>query len=110
MGLYLFSTGVSAWGFGAYSKPVTTPPSVLSPTSGGKMAINPSEPKDRPCPVNGELFTKTEEAVWKTRRPVLAMVENHIEARPQSGLSSADLVYEALAEGGITRFMGGFLL
>lgn len=70
------------------------------------MAINPSEPKDRPCPVNGELFTKTEEAVWKTRRPVLAMVENHIEARPQSGLSSADLVYEALAEGGITRFMG----
>lgn len=108
LGLYLFSTGVSAWGFGAYSKPVTAPSSVSSPVSGGKMAINPGEPKDSPCPVNGELFTKTEEAVWKTRRPVLAMVENHTEARPQSGLFSADLVYEALAEGGITRFMGVF--
>jgi len=36
------------------------------------------------------------------------MIENHSEARPQSGLSYADVVYEALAEGGITRFMGIF--
>ncbi|MHB9145290.1 MAG: DUF3048 domain-containing protein [Symbiobacteriia bacterium] len=38
--------------------------------------------------------------------PVVAvMVENHRDARPQSGLLDADLVYEALAEGGISRFM-----
>jgi hypothetical protein len=36
------------------------------------------------------------------------MVENHVEARPQSGLSSADVVYEAVAEGGITRFLAVF--
>jgi len=36
---------------------------------------------------------------------VAVMVENHSDARPQSGLIGADLVYEALAEGGITRFM-----
>jgi hypothetical protein len=36
------------------------------------------------------------------------MIENHPDARPQSGLSSADVVYEAVAEGGITRFMGVF--
>ena len=36
------------------------------------------------------------------------MIENHAEARPQSGLSYADVVYEAVAEGGITRFMGVF--
>lgn len=36
---------------------------------------------------------------------VAVMVENHPDARPQSGLVDADLVYEALAEGGISRFM-----
>ena len=33
------------------------------------------------------------------------MIENHKESRPQSGLSKADIVYETIAEGGITRFM-----
>lgn len=33
------------------------------------------------------------------------MVENHPEARPQSGLSSARVVYEVLVEGGITRYL-----
>ena len=39
-------------------------------------------------------------------RPVTAvMVENSIDARPQSGLDQAGVVFEAIAEGGITRFM-----
>jgi len=39
-------------------------------------------------------------------RPVTAiMVENSIDARPQSGLDQASVVFEAVAEGGITRFM-----
>lgn len=33
------------------------------------------------------------------------VIENHPDARPQSGLSQADLVYETVAEGGITRFL-----
>lgn len=36
------------------------------------------------------------------------MVENHKESRPQSGISSADVVYEVVAEGGITRFLTVF--
>lgn len=40
--------------------------------------------------------------------PVCVMIENLVEARPQAGLDRADLVYEALAEGGITRFMAVF--
>lgn len=36
---------------------------------------------------------------------VAVMVENSTAARPQSGLLSAEVVYEILAEGGITRFM-----
>lgn len=33
------------------------------------------------------------------------MIENSTDARPQSGLNAAGVVYEAVAEGGITRFM-----
>lgn len=39
------------------------------------------------------------------RHPLAVIVENHVDARPQSGLDKASIVYEALAEGGITRFM-----
>ena len=33
------------------------------------------------------------------------MIENSTDARPQSGLRAAGVVYEAIAEGGISRFM-----
>lgn len=36
------------------------------------------------------------------------MIENSEDARPQSGLSSASVVFEAIAEGGITRFLALF--
>jgi hypothetical protein len=40
------------------------------------------------------------------QRPVTGvMVENSEAARPQSGLSQASVVFEAIAEGGITRFL-----
>lgn len=37
--------------------------------------------------------------------PLAVVIENHRAARPQYGLSDACLVYEFLAEGGITRFL-----
>lgn len=36
------------------------------------------------------------------------MVDNHPDARPQSGLTEAKIVYEAPAEGGITRYFAVF--
>ena len=36
------------------------------------------------------------------------MIDNHPDARPQNGLSSAKLIYEAPAEGGITRYLAIF--
>lgn len=39
------------------------------------------------------------------RWPVAVMIDNLTSARPQSGLGQASVVYEALAEGGIPRFM-----
>jgi hypothetical protein len=36
------------------------------------------------------------------------MIENTTDARPQSGLSQAGVVFEAVAEGGVTRFLALF--
>lgn len=41
-------------------------------------------------------------------RPYAVMVNNHPKARPQSGLHKADLIYEVLAEGNVTRFLAIF--
>ncbi len=59
-------------------------------------------PDGRVPSINGTLVA----ADIAERRPIAVMVENHPDARPQSGLDKADIVYETLAEGGITRFMG----
>ncbi|MDO9027755.1 MAG: DUF3048 domain-containing protein [Candidatus Roizmanbacteria bacterium] len=67
-----------------------------------------SEPKTEECPLNGQLLTKTQKNIWEGRRPLGMMIENHKDARPQSGLSSADIIYETVAEGGITRFLAIF--
>ncbi|OGK46064.1 hypothetical protein A3B46_00915 [Candidatus Roizmanbacteria bacterium RIFCSPLOWO2_01_FULL_39_19] len=67
-----------------------------------------SGPKTEECPINGEKLTKEERLVWEKRRPLVVMIENHIDARPQSGLSQADVIYEVVAEGGITRFASVF--
>ncbi|NBU63603.1 MAG: DUF3048 domain-containing protein [Chloroflexia bacterium] len=37
--------------------------------------------------------------------PITVMIDNHVDAVPQSGFNNAAIVFEALAEGGITRFM-----
>lgn len=49
---------------------------------------------------------KTNEDV--SNRPVGVMINNHPAARPQSGLSQADIVFEILAEGATTRFLALF--
>lgn len=55
-------------------------------------------------------LTGVEIPIKLNKRPVTAvMIENHPEARPQSGLSKAGIVFEAVAEGGITRFNALFL-
>jgi hypothetical protein len=42
------------------------------------------------------------------RRVVAVKIDNHIKARPQSGLEIADAVFEIPVEGGITRFIALF--
>jgi len=104
VGLFLISIGLSLLVFSlAFPKNVST---VTKNTA--KARVDLSAPKVAECPINGMKYTQAEANIWNKRRPVTAMIENNIEARPESGLSKADIVYEAVAEGGITRFMSIF--
>lgn len=111
LALYLISTGISFTLFTFLHKPQKkeTPQLQTNTTNTKKhFSLDPSIPRTEVCPLNGVLYTKQEKEAWDKRRPLAVMIENHAEARPQSGLSRADIVYEAVAEGGITRFMGVF--
>ena len=109
-GAYLFSAGAS---FAIFSSLAKSGQEVVSPMNTNQVEEEQVQgvsrftgPRDQACPINGEYFTKEEKEIWSKRRPLLVMIENHEESRPQSGLSLADVVYEVVAEGGITRFMG----
>lgn len=106
LGLYLASTAASFATFTYIAGPQSTPEESEKPELiVGRLTIDPSAPKDQECPLNGQMFTQVERESWEERRPLLVMIENSVDARPQSGLSKADIVYEAIAEGGVTRFM-----
>ncbi len=61
------------------------------------------------APLTGILVSKEIAQEWSNIRPLGVMINNHVDARPQSGLIDADLVYEIVAEGGITRYLAFFL-
>lgn len=58
------------------------------------------------CPFTGLGVSK---AVLESRRPILVQIGNSNPERPQFGLAQADLVFETIAEGGITRFSAIYL-
>ncbi len=88
----------------------TTSEGVVS-ESVGKQETEPesfSEPEPEPSlPENMNPLTGLEcDPALVGKRPVAVMFNNLREALPQSGLSSCDIVYEVLAEGGILRLEG----
>ncbi|MBD2868939.1 DUF3048 domain-containing protein [Paenibacillus arenilitoris] len=64
-------------------------------------------PEATPLPYDAPL-TGLKLAEEATARPVVVMINNYAAARPQSGLTNADAVWEVLAEGGITRLVAVF--
>lgn len=90
---------IAVWSYLEFTKPVE---SVSKDVNVQKKA---PEPTTKASPLTG-VEVEPEQA----DKPILGVIiENHPDARPQSGLSSAGVVYEALAEGGITRFLAFFL-
>jgi hypothetical protein len=63
--------------------------------------VVPRPPVEPRWPYTGE---RARSASAISRRPLSVKIENSPAARPQLGLNSADVVYETVTEGGITRF------
>ncbi len=82
-----------------YQKPQQV--SFYQPATIQKKPLAPPAPKYY-SPLTGEEVAT--QAI--TTQPATGiMIENSPDARPQSGLKSAGIVFEAIAEGGITRFL-----
>lgn len=98
--LLLGGGGVLAWNFvNDTDEPMATKPSPSATPSATPKPTTKLSPLTG-VPVAPELAD----------RPIVSVIiENHPAARPQSGLADAGVVYEALAEGGITRFQSFFL-
>jgi len=77
---------------------ISAPKQVATPTPS-------EEAKTEVSPLDGVLVTKTQMLEMQKRRVLGVMIDNHQDSRPQNGLSQADVVYESLAEGGISRFL-----
>ena len=58
--------------------------------------------------VQSYLTGKQVPASYGRKRPLAIMIENTPDALPQFGIENADVVYEAMVEGSITRLMGIF--
>lgn len=65
-------------------------------------------PEKKPVTVAAPLSGRQISENQAQKRPIAIVVENHPDARPQSGLNDADIVFETTAEGGITRFLAIF--
>ena len=89
----------AAWSYYEYTRPVK----IIS--ANVNVPKKPLKPTTVPSPLTGLPVSPT-----VAKNPVVGVVIENLDpdARPQSGLSQAGVVYEALAEGGITRFLAFF--
>jgi len=82
----------------------------LPPRSLWEPAVPEEEPEPE-WPENTMFSVLTGERIYEgyaRRRPLAAVVNNIRASLPQSGIASADIVYEVLAEGDVTRFVAIF--
>ena len=80
--------------------PATEPPTA-APTEAPTEAL--TEPVAFRNPLNGQPMAEESDL-----RPIAIMLNNHTEALPQSGVGAADIIYETLVEGSITRLCAVF--
>ncbi len=78
--------------------PTTTTTTVPPTTTTTVAALAPS-------PLNG---LPADDEANLDRRVIAVKIDNHWNARPQSGIEQADAVYELLVEAGLTRFIALF--
>ncbi|MDQ2744115.1 MAG: DUF3048 domain-containing protein [Chloroflexota bacterium] len=80
---------------------------VAQPTAPGTVVAAPSA---LPSTLRGPLTGLPTRRALATRRPLAVVIDNFFpDARPQTGLSRASVVFEAPVEGGITRLLAIYL-
>lgn len=85
---------------------VHTDETKLAPTATITSAFTPSPtPSPKPCLTPIPVSFTTGLPFEGKYTPVIAVIENSEQARPQIGLQIADVVYEVPVEGSITRFL-----
>ena len=83
--------------------------SAASSGGGSSAPLATATPQPTPAPFDGQPLTGEEKgAGYVGGRPVAVMINNRSDSRPTRGLSQADVLYEIMVEGGITRFMALF--
>lgn len=107
LGVYLITAGIS-WALFTYTGGGSDVRTIGKGLTGKREKIGEGLPKTEECPINGAYYSEPEREIWESRRPITAIIENHEDARPLEGLVRADVVYEAVAEGGVTRFLSVF--
>lgn len=84
-------------------KPETTP----TPSAAPRPSPTPRPtPAPTPEPYRNPLTGLEIDEGHINSRPYAIMLNNLIDALPQQGNSQADIIYEVIAEGGITRMLG----
>src|SRR5262245_50606495 len=87
------------------AEPTATPSDSPAPSPSPSPSPTPlPTPTLVPAPLTGQLVAP---AIAR-RHPIAVMIDDLRPARPQSGLSQADIVWQAPAEGGIPRYMAIF--
>lgn len=88
---------------GAIVLPTITAGPTASPSASPTSTPTPTP---TPTPVEYAPLTGVQVDVGSLQYPVLmAKIDNNPEARPQMGLNDADIVFEELVEGGLTRYV-----
>ena len=88
--------------------PSSTAPTTTEPPVSSIPPVTTVTPTDPPELNYQNPLTGVAIAEPSLQRPVAIMLNNIKAAMPQHGVSQADILYEVLAEGGITRCMGIF--
>ena len=95
---------VSSTALPASPEPITpTASAIVTPTIDVAQLVGEQTLPDTVSPFTG---LEVDDPARLNRMPAAVKISNSPIARPQSGLSKADVVIEHLAEGDITRFHG----
>ncbi len=100
----LAGAAAAAWLLLSSTEPPTEVSSAWPRADSERVVPKPPEPPT--WPLTGLPAPDTETP--KNTRIVSVKIENSPQARPQSGIQDADVVYESITEGGITRFNAMF--